>query len=260
MNRRAIMTSVLLIAATATAETPPASQRNFVSCPIVRDTATVPCWLSEYEGELYYLGIQTDVSADFDPPFLGHNVLVEGTISDQERICGGIVLDPVRISPMLDFDSRCNTILPAEDRYTVPFAPRPPGPSGGRLAFQRPTPEPEVLQPPYAAPEFELFYDFGMLIMGRHAGTLAQVLDYATKTGARTIEVTASSGATLLSDGTNMAEDISLAPKRANEVARLLQTGGLADRRFEIETASEQESPDGVDDWRSRRTLIRVAP
>ena len=39
---------------------------NFVSCPIVQDTATVPCWLSEYEGQEYYLGIQTDISADFD--------------------------------------------------------------------------------------------------------------------------------------------------------------------------------------------------
>ena len=260
MNRLAIMMSVLLVAASAAAETPPASQRNFVSCPIVRDTATVPCWLSEYEGELYYLGIQTDVSADFDPPFLGHNVLVEGTISDRPRICGGIVLDPVRISPILDFDSRCNTILPAEDRYTVPFAPRPPGPSGGRLAFERPPPEPEVLEPPYEAREFELYYDFDMLIMGRHAGTLAQVLDYATKIGARTIAVEASSGAVLLSDGTKMAEDASIGHKRANEVARLLQTGGLADRRFEIEGESEQKTPDGVDDWRSRRTLIRVAP
>ena len=33
-----------------------------------------------------------------------------------------------------------------------------------------------------------------------------------------------------------------------------------ADRRFEIEGESEQKDPDGVDDWRSRRTLIRVAP
>ena len=24
---------------------------NFVSCPIVRDTASVPCWLAEYGGE-----------------------------------------------------------------------------------------------------------------------------------------------------------------------------------------------------------------
>ena len=54
---------------------------NFVSCPIVQDTATVPCWLSEYEGEQYYLGIQTDISAEFDPPYLGHQALVEGIVA-----------------------------------------------------------------------------------------------------------------------------------------------------------------------------------
>ena len=260
MNRFVIMTSFALAAATAVAETPPATQRNFVSCPIVRDTVTVPCWLSEYEGELYYLGIQTDVSADFDPPFLGHNVLVEGTVSDQPRICGGIVLDPVRISPILDFDARCNTTLPAEDRYTVPFAPRPPGPSGGRLAFQRDPAEPEVLRPPYEPKQFEIFYDFDMLILGRDAATLAEVLNYATKIDASTIEVTGSSGAVLLSGGTTMREDSSIALKRANEVARLLETGGLGDRQFEISSMSDQQSADGVEDWRARLTVIRVVP
>ena len=243
-----------------TAEVPPETQRNFVSCPIVRDTATVPCWLSEYEGELYYLGIQTDVSADFDPPFLGHRVLVEGTISDAPRICGGIVLDPVRIAPLLEFDARCNTILPAEDRYTVPFAPRPPGPSGGRLAFQQDPPPPELLTRPYEAREFELFYDFDMLIMGRHAASLGDILDYATKTQAQTIRVTGASGATLLSDGTTMSEDSTIARKRADEVARLLATGGLADRSFEVGIETGHEVIDGVDDWRSRRVVIRVIP
>jgi hypothetical protein len=260
MNRLITMTIAVLAAASAGAETPPDSQRNFVSCPIVRDTATVPCWLSEYEGELYYLGIQTDVSADFDPPFLGHNVLVEGTISDQPRICGGIVLDPVVISPILDFDSRCNTILPAEDRYTVPFAPRPPGPSGGRLAFERPPSSPEVLEPPYEAREFELYYDFDMLIMGRHGGTLARVLDYATKVDARMIRVSSSSGGVLLSGGTSMVEDASIARKRADEVARLLQTGGLGDLKFEVMSEPEQAPPDGVEDWKSRSTTITVVP
>ena len=32
-------------------------QRSFVSCPIVRDTKTVPCFLAEDDGEVYYLGI-----------------------------------------------------------------------------------------------------------------------------------------------------------------------------------------------------------
>ena len=255
-----LLTVAALAAGIANADLPPESQRNFVSCPIVRDTATVPCWLSEYEGELYYLGIQTDVSADFDPPFLGHSVLVEGTVSDQPRICGGIVLDPVVIAPILDFDASCNTILPAEDRYTVPFAPRPPGPSGGRLAFQRdPAPE-EVLAPPYEPREYLVHYDFDMLIMGRHAPILGNVLDYATRIGAGRIEVIGSSGATLLSDGSVMAEDTSIAFKRANEIAEILESGGLGDLSFAVSGDESREEPDGIDDWQSRRAVIRVVP
>ena len=43
-------------------------QRSFVACPIVRDTKTVPCFLAEYEGEMYYLGIQQDISTPFTHP------------------------------------------------------------------------------------------------------------------------------------------------------------------------------------------------
>jgi hypothetical protein len=65
-------------------------RKNFVSCPIVRDTRSVPCWLTEQGGELYYLTIQSDVSAEVQPPMLGHQVLVEGVVSDKPRICGGM--------------------------------------------------------------------------------------------------------------------------------------------------------------------------
>ena len=111
------------------------TRKNFVSCPIVRDTASVPCWLTEYEGETYFLTLQTDVSAPVTPPWLGHQVLVEGVVSSEPRICGGVVLKPVHLSVLPERDASCSTILPAEDRYNLTFEPpRPPGPSKGRLA------------------------------------------------------------------------------------------------------------------------------
>ena len=124
------------------AAAPAAGDRlSFVSCPIVRDTSTVPCWLAEYEGELYFLTLQTDVSAPVNPPWLGHKVLVEGVVSDEPGICGGRVLKPVALSVMPELDGSCNTMLPAEDRYNLTFEPpRPPGPSRGRLAFGDPAP------------------------------------------------------------------------------------------------------------------------
>ncbi|HET8695955.1 MAG TPA: hypothetical protein VFO94_00630, partial [Gammaproteobacteria bacterium] len=131
------LAALALAPALVAAGAKPGERLNFVSCPIVRDTRSVPCWLTEYQGELYYLTIQSDVSAEVQPPMLGHQVLVEGVVSDKPRICGGVVLEPVRLSVMPERDANCNTLLPADERYTIDFNPRPPGPSGGRLAFAR---------------------------------------------------------------------------------------------------------------------------
>ena len=149
-----------------------AERRNFVACPVVRDTASVPCWLAEYDGELYFLTLQTDVSAPVTPPWLGHRVLVEGTAArDRPRICGGVVLEPVVLSVLPELDAACNTaVLPAEDRYNLTFEPpRPPGPSAGRLAFAGTAAPPPPAEPPRA---FTLRYDFEGLIVFRHAGEL----------------------------------------------------------------------------------------
>ena len=56
------------------------SHRAFVVCPEIRDTKTSPCWLAEYSGETYFLGIQGGVAEDFYPPQLEHQVLVEGEV------------------------------------------------------------------------------------------------------------------------------------------------------------------------------------
>ena len=256
--RIASVMSLVMLAADASAQAP--AQLNFVSCPVVQDTKTVPCWLSEYEGELYYLGIQTDVSAEFHPPYLGHPVLVEGTVSNEARICGGIVLKPVRVSPMPEFDSSCNTILPAVDRYTVPFAPRPPGPSGGRLAFEAP-PRTEEKKTPRAEPkEFSLQYDFNQPVMGRHASVLTQITDYVRDISATRIRIVGYRGATLLSNGRVLTEAPGIADARAKEVADLLKEAGLTNVAIEVSARSEPEPAKGVEDWRSRRTTVRVEP
>jgi len=234
-------------------------RKNFVSCPVVQDTKTVPCWLSEYKGELYYLGIQSDISAEFHPPYLGHKVLVEGSVSNEPRICGGVVLKPVVVSPLPEPDSSCSTILPAVDKYTVPFAPRPPGPSGGSLAFATPPRAPSPVVPPFMPREFSIFYDFDMTVMGRHAGVLSQIVDYTEKTEAKRVLVTSRRGATLLSDGGLLTEQPGIAQARAEEMADLLKRAGLK-ATIQITARSEPDPSDGVDDWQSRRTTVRVEP
>jgi hypothetical protein len=238
------------------------SRLNFVSCPIVRDTATVPCWLTEYEGELYYMGIQTDVSAEFHPPYLGHKVLVEATVAaDRPRICGGIVLDPIRISVMPELDGACNTILPAEDQYTIDFNPRPPGPSGGRLAFD---PGPGAAPPPPPEPAsgpktFHLYFDIDRGVAFRHPREIGEIFEYASEISARSITVTGSRGATRLSDGSLVTESPGIARRRSEQVAELLSGLGL-EAEFIVRHESEPAAADGVDDWMSRSVTVRVEP
>ena len=101
--------------------------RSFVACPIVRDTKTVPCFLAEYEGETYFLGIQQDITSDFHPPQFKHEVLVEGHGRAGPRVCGGIPLKPLSISVLKEVNLACNTLLPAEPGIDAPAASRGPG-------------------------------------------------------------------------------------------------------------------------------------
>ena len=211
------------------AEDTPAERRNFVACPIIRDTASVPCWLAEYEGELYFLTLQTDVSAPVTPPWLGHRVLVEGAIAAaRPRICGGIVLEPVVLSVLPELDASCNTaVLPAEERYNLTFEPpRPPGPSAGRLAFAGAAPPPAPAEPPR---EFSLRYDFDGLVVFRHAADLTAIFDAARTRNAQRVTITGHRGAVLLSNGTTLTEQAGLARRRAEQVAALLRGAGLTD-------------------------------
>jgi hypothetical protein len=237
-----------------------AQQRtNFVSCPIVRDTASVPCWLAEYEGELYFLTLQTDVSAPVTPPWLGHRVLVEGTVSDEPRICGGTVLKPVHLS-VLDRDASCTTMLPAEERYNLTFEPpRPPGPSKGRLAFDNAPaapPSPRVV----STREFVVSYSFDGLVAFNHAGVLTQVLEFARTANAREIEIVGHRGAVRLSNGQTMVEEPTIGKKRAEQVAMLLQGANLTAPTYRVTWRDEAAAASGVDDHLSRRVVITVRP
>jgi hypothetical protein len=257
--RRVDVAVMALLASVSISAAPPA-QRNFVACPIVRDTSTVPCWLAEYKGETYFLTLQTDVSAPVNPPQLGHKVLVEGVVSNEPRICGGIVLKPVTLSVLPELDNSCSTMLPAEERYNLTFEPpRPPGPSKGRLAFAQ---DPAVPRPTPAAVEpgprtFTLQYDFDGQIGFRHGGQLAQIRDFAQKTKATRIEITAFRAAALLSDDTVLTERDDIAQRRAEQVASLLKDSALPNVTYEVRWR-DAARPDGVNDAALRRAEVTV--
>jgi hypothetical protein len=190
---------------------------HFSPCPIVRDTKTVPCFLAEMDGELYFLGIQEDTAAAWYPPQLGHKVLVEGTVAPGPRVCGGIVLKPVVTSVIPELDPSCNTLLPAEEGLDAPDARRGPGPSSVRPAERRRTGGPAArATPPFQIREFTVPFDFDNDFMpGRMTRVIADAVRYANAIGSSRIEVTSFRGATLLSSGETLVEDPRIAERRA---------------------------------------------
>jgi outer membrane protein OmpA-like peptidoglycan-associated protein len=249
--------AVLLVVQTAAAQ-----QLNFVACPIVRDTRTVPCFLAEYEGETYYLVIQQDISADQYPPQLLHEVLVEGTIMAGPRVCGGIPLKPVKLSVLPEVNPACNTILPAEPGIEAPPARRAAGPSTreSRAAAEPPA-VPARPVPPFTEREWKILYDFdSAFLFSRDTRTVNQAADYAVASKAKRIEIVAHRGATLLSNGKVLIENETIAAQRAERVVTLLKGLGADPASVNVRVVTTPPRPDGKSDPEGRLVSIRVSP
>lgn len=249
----------LAAAASAAAAPKPGERLSFVSCPMVRDTSSVPCWLAEYEGETYFLTLQTDVSAPVNPPWLGHRVLVEGVVSARDPVCGARVIEPVTLSVLPELDASCNTVLPAEQRYDLGFEPpRPPGPSGGRLAFGDPAARGAGPGAPAAQEEFTLSYEFDGMVVFRHAQGLQRILEAARTTHATRIDITGFRSASRLSDGAVMRERASIARDRAGQIRELLRGAGLDTVEYTLRERDLSRRPDGASDAGNRRVVVRL--
>jgi outer membrane protein OmpA-like peptidoglycan-associated protein len=248
---------------TSSAEAAAAKRLNFVACPIVRDTEEVPCWLTEYKGELYYLGIQLDLQSEFFPPQLSHKALVEGVVAaDKPRICGGIVLDPVKVSTMPDVDISCEEMLPAEG-YKIDFARRGTGPDPARLSAVNQAKARQFTPPapPFTAQTFTVYFDFDSDFMPTRANkNITAAMRYANAIKASRIEIRGYRGSALLTDGQKLAEYDYLAERRTKAIhSAIVDIGAPAN----IVTSSWNKNPEpanGVDDYETRRVTITVTP
>jgi hypothetical protein len=208
-----------------------AQQKNFVACPIVRDTKTVPCYLAEYEGDTYFLGTQ-DSLADRHAPRLKHEVLVEGTVVPGPRVCGGLPLQPVSISVMKEVNLACNTLLPAEPGIEAP-----------------PASAPAKVQS--SAHDFTILYSFDDdHVDARDERVLTEAAAEA-KRNAAAVKITGYRAATLLSNGQRLVEKPDLAEKRAQSVATLLR--GLGVTKMTVNAVSDA----GNGDRRVTITLVQ---
>jgi hypothetical protein len=235
---------------TAPSSAPP-ERKQFLTCPIVRDTKTQPCWLAEYQGELYYLGQQSGVAGDFYPPQLGHQVLVEGTVQKQSagqpRVCGGIPLQPVKVSVILELTPACRTMLPAEDGIEAP--PPVPSPRGAAPSWVR-------LNGPG---DVTLYFDFDNDFFSLHVTiALTNLATHIKETKASRVEVTGYRAATRLTGGELLTEKPQMGLVRARKVADTLAGLGVSKAVLAATAPEQAETADGVNDPWNRRVVVRV--
>lgn len=224
------------------AQRPPADRRNFLACPVVRDTATVPCWLAEYEGELYFLGSQGSTSSAFYPPQLLHQVLVEATTLEGPRICGGLPLTSVDVSVMPEISRECNSVLPAEPAFSAPPSPPAPVP-----AF------------PDTTRDFVVPYDFDSDYITLHTSrVILEAVRIAKAMRASRIHVRGHRGATLLSDGRTLTERAAMGEVRAAKMREALVGLGLPAASIQVTWQTTPDPPDGVTDAARRKVTIRL--
>lgn len=268
----------LLAASVAAAAPAPGTQRNFVSCPIVMDTLDVPCWVAEYEGERYFLTVQTGRTAGVVfSPALNHKVLVEGTVTDAPRMCGGIVLKDVKLSVMeYEVSPECNTILPGDGYHVT--GPRPIGPDGDppgeRTSTAVPLPrDPQQSGPAIAARmekaaaakepmEFVIgyFFDTNYLPFPVEQATVDRAADYAALSNAKRVDVVGYRGSVVLSNGEVMTERAHLPEARARLVADILHDFGVPAEALNVTWVDEPQHAGGVRDYEKRRVVITVVP
>jgi hypothetical protein len=221
---------------------------SFVTCPIVRDTKTVPCWLAEYKGETYYLGNQGGVAQDFYPPQLNHEVLVEGAVAGGPRVCGGIPLRPVKTSVFLEINRACSTILPAEDSIEAPQSPRRPaiGEANSWVRSDGPA-------------DRTLYFDFDNDFLSLHTSTAVQSMaEYFQQSKATEIQIAAFRGASKLSNGEVLTEQRDIAAARAAKVRDILIGLGVPTSALKVQVVNEARTPDGINDPWSRKVTLSV--
>jgi hypothetical protein len=190
----------------------------FVACPMLRDTATVPCWLAEYKGELYYISAQ-GADAGASPPALGHQALVEGAPTGETR-CGGKVLGGLHVSVRPD-RSACDTIIPASEAFRIAEEPTASAPAAAGSA---PAPPPEERK---GTQRFEVFYDFDGQFASRGAAVIAEAAAYSKANPKAEVHVTGFRAAVKLTGGAVLTEDETIGIRRARELVDTLVTLGL---------------------------------
>lgn len=254
MNPPAIR-SLASACAILAAMTAAAQATSFVACPVYRDTDAgrkSGCWLATDPAS----GRRFDVSEAANKPLVGRMVLVEGEPSGAKDICGGEVLDPVRVGVLED--SCTEMIIPPEGYPSKPSVL--PKEYLFPMTVVRTKPA-----PPYSAQTWQVMFSFGddRLIYQSVETTLERAMLYALASGARKLEVTGYADvAGFKVSGRHLAEPKALAKARALMVTEALVRQGVpvATIKTAWRTDPAALAPGVLATASKRRVTIRLTP
>jgi hypothetical protein len=110
--------------------------------------------------------------------------------------------------------------------------------------------------PPFREREWKIQYDFdSSFLFSRDTRMVSQAAEFAIAAKAKSVEITAQRGATLLSNGKTVTENAAIAAERAEKVATLLRGLGTEGASIKVRVV-----PEAVSVPESRMVLIRVVP
>lgn len=245
----------------------PGTYVAFISCPLLRDTKELPCWMAKDKDTLYYVigQVGREYKSDAYTPQHKHKVLVEGTVAGGAPVCGGVALKDVRTSVLPEISPECTTMLPANGAVSPPGRPIGPDPAlelsqpqGGQTALLY-TPEEIAARAPK---QFVVNYDFesDFLKFPREQNRINQIQAYAKAIKAKSIRMVVRRGANLLSNGQVVVEDPVVPATRRDNLMAVLVAYDIPPEMISAEVRTAAEPARGENDYRNRQVDIFVSP
>ena len=193
---------------------------SFIGCPVYRNVdqgIKSGCWLAVDPAN----GIRFDVTRGRSKPQWGREVLVEGIVADEHDVCGGVVLQPVRISVLPGY---CNKhMLPPEGFNGRKF--ELPKEVMQQLWVPRTIPE-----PPYGPQKYVIFFGFNSSfpLYQYSELILEKAAIYANASRPKRVAVTGYAATKdYVVSGTHLVEDPAVARSRATKMGLALQRLGV---------------------------------
>jgi len=231
------------------------SEISFLSCPIYRDTDAgrkSGCWLAKDTAT----GQRFDVTDSPAKPWVGRQILVEGVVSGATDICGGVVLDPVRVAILPE--SCPEAIIPAEGYPSKPSVV----PKDVMLPVGVARPIPVA---PFSKQVYQIYFDMAedRLTYQRVETTLDRAMLYAIASHARLRVTGYADGKGIVVAGQRLKESKQLAKARAEMVKKALVGLGVPSEAIKLSWDMDPApvlSQTGMLNPSKRRVTIELEP